>query len=135
GLIDNAVVGVGNGEGITGGTFSIILQSPQQEPGNLITKDAEVRLVLDSVLWSLWIAGGSNSQNLTPLGNYELLVTNEPAALKSIYFEPGEYAEAALKFNFLTEEYNEKQHYNFDFIYTNDANETIGGERFEIERP
>lgn len=104
-----------------------------------ITAFAEVRVTLDEVVWNNWIAGGQQSENIeiVNVDEQKLKLTNSSGRLKNISFQPEEFGLVHTSFNFLTDEIDEENNFQFTLIQTESGaeNKLIGGELFEIRTP
>jgi regulation of enolase protein 1 (concanavalin A-like superfamily) len=127
-----AAVAVGNVyEGIH--PFHLQFQAPKTETGKLIYREAEVTAQLDDILYKAWERGGMKGNDIKVLDRKTILITDEKAMLNNLIFAPNETGTLFLKFNFLTKEFTEKDHYTCYVIQTDGKSEKIiGGEVYEI---
>jgi subtilisin family serine protease len=135
---DDKVVGatfaIGNASD-TSGTFTWSFKLPASYLGNSLLEVAEVRINLDSLAWSKWVAGGRILKNISVANEtrFQLLITGDSALLQNLTFLPHERALMNLSFNFLTREFDHVYEYDYHVIQQEHySQETLGGEKFEI---
>ncbi|MEX2379897.1 MAG: hypothetical protein WD530_04100, partial [Vicingaceae bacterium] len=101
----------------------------------LLINDAEVTITLDENALDKWIDGGQQLEGVMHLGDGVFQITNEPAAIKNLQYQPGEWNTLLLAVNFLTEEIGEKVVYKYHLEqFESGINEIIGGEQYLVHR-
>lgn len=136
-LASKTRLNIGNVFGESDRVFKLSLKVPDDEAGNAITADAEVRLTLDQITWQKWAAGGFVGKGIRSIDmhNQEILIGSANASISNLAYTSTEYSEVALGINFPPKS-SGKEHYNYDLIWTEDGTDDVmGGERFEITRP
>ena len=106
------------------------------ESGKTIYDEADIAIEMDSVFYSAWSAGGSQTTSLT---NYAVdkkqLVTANNAMLVDVELESQSYATLNLTFNFLVKELTDKRHFKYHLIQKDaSTGEVVGGETFLINK-
>jgi subtilisin family serine protease len=106
------------------------------ESGKTIYDEADIAIEMDSVFYSAWSAGGSQTTSLT---NYAVdkkqLVTANNAILGDVELEAQAYATLNLTFNFLVKELTDKRHFKYHLIQKDaSTGEVVGGETFLINK-
>lgn len=122
-------------------TFDIEFRADDRETGKKIFEEAEVTIKLSSDLYAAWLAGGSQSSNITippsSIGtNHILLVTGDNAKLKNINLPAKATKVFALKFNFLTKKSTSKMDFTYHVSQKKHTNqEVLGGNTYFIKKP
>ncbi len=123
-------------------SYDLLLSAADGETGKLIFEEAEVTVVMDSVMYAAWTAGGNQfSSGIYPLphstGSLQTFkVTSDNAKIKNIVLPGNATGQIALRFNVLTEELTSKPKYIYHLIQQdNTTNEVMGGETYEIRKP
>ncbi len=95
-------------------------------------EEAEISISLGDIAFNAWVRGGGISTGLRQEG-HTFIVTRDNASLKNMRFNAKEVGTAHLKFNFLTEEVTNQDHYVYRAIQTHSSSRSIfGGETYEI---
>src|SRR5699024_3059154 len=93
---------------------------------------AEIKIHLDSKLYNAWEEGGKQGIGFKE-NNETILITDDNALLDNILLPAHEYSTLSLEFNFLVDEFTEKNKFIYHVIQTDAAKEDpVGGEVFEI---
>ena len=136
-LNDHAAVTVGNPLNNNLHSTKLRFHVPEEEPGNPITKDAEVKVLLDPTIWEIWQSGGAKGTGIRVFNpdNHEILITQSDASLTNLNFPPRTTGNIAVRFNFYTDHQDGKNNFTYDLTQISDTGVLLGGERFQIIRP
>jgi serine protease len=126
----NVAVGNSHGTNTFNFTFSDYLGKYYSE----VTREAEVYVVLDSLLCNKWIAGGQRFNEIRIVDTCKIKIEGREAEIRGIELESLEYGNMAFSFKFLVDSVdNQFKKYQFNLIQKEDTSgNTIGGETFEI---
>ncbi len=118
-------------------TFEMEFKVPQPCVGHTILDEAEVKLTLDDMTYSIWAAGGKQGSNIKELKNKQVLITGDPAFLRNLTYEPFVWSTLFVGFNFITGNANSNKT-EFQYLATEKRTSdqmVIGGELFIIKKP
>ena len=106
------------------------------ETGKPIYQEAEVRLVMDSVLYDVWSRGGQVSQmTKSTIEQRERIMLGNNVKIQNLMFGANEHGKMQLIFNFLTKELTEKNNFSIEIIQRETfSNKLIGGETFIVNK-
>lgn len=110
---------------------------PQPCVGHTILDEAEVKLTLDDMTYSIWSAGGRQGSNIKELKNKQILITGDQAYLRNLTYEPMTWSTLFVGFNFITGNSNSDKT-EFQYLATEKRTSdqmVIGGELFIIKKP
>ncbi len=126
------VIAVGNPFNQTR-SFNLNFLADDRETGKKIFREAEVSIILDDKLLTVWKNGGRQGNNIIRRDRNTLIVTGDNASLDNLIFRANEVGTLNVKFNFLTQEITEKELYTYHVIQRRTSNnEILGGETYEI---
>lgn len=118
-------------------TFDIEFKVPQPCVWPSILDVAEVKIKLDPLSYQIWKAGGKQCQNLTELKANQFLVTGDPAILRNMTYQVGQFSTLFVGFNFLTQ-YVDVPKEIYEYLVTQRRSSdqmVIGGELYIIHKP
>src|SRR5699024_6342831 len=99
----------------------------------LLHELAEIRVHLDSKLYNAWEYGGKQGEGIIENTDGTLMTIEEEAYISNILLASEDYATVSLEFNFLVEEFTEKEKFIYHIIQTDlDTEAPVGGGVFEI---
>lgn len=123
-------------------SFDLLFNADSAETGKLIIDEAEVTVVLDSVLYAAWEAGGKKMSEGIQLrtdktGTQNIFyITQDSVKLMDLKIEGKTRGLLSVRFNVLTKELTSKRNYLFHLTQLNNkTNEIMGGESYEIRKP
>lgn len=117
-------------------TFSLEIAIPENEAGKAIYEEAEVGFKMSDELYSKWVSGGQDAENLSATNSFKKkIVTDNIAQINHITLAPDETVLAYLSFNFLTEELTNKNNFFYHLLIKDETNdELIGGNTYQIQK-
>jgi serine protease len=106
------------------------------EGGKAIYDEAEVSLKMDEILFQAWVRGGKIAQELGVTSDEKKkLITGNNVILDNISLNPREVGALQLNFNFLTQEFTDKNVYVYHVIQRDkETGQIIGGETITIKK-
>ena len=116
--------------------YYLELTKDDNESGNPIFEEAEVKIKMNDVLYEAWKRGGEIAQELESTNDEKKkIVKGDNVILDNLAFNPHELGTITLYFNFLTEKMTDKDKFTYRLIqhdyYTG---KVIGGETFIIKK-
>ena len=126
----NVAVGNAHGTNIFSFSFSDYLGKFYSQ----VSREAEIYIVLDSLLCNKWIGGGQQFNDIRIVDTCKLKIEGREAEIRGVELDSLEYGNMAVSFKFLIDSVdNQFKKYQFNLIQKVDSNGTvIGGETFEI---
>src|SRR5690606_35154884 len=112
-------------------TFKLEFFAEPNEKGKPIYEEAEVGVVMDSLLRAAWIAGGSQGSNYASpsASNPRIIATGDNMVLDNITLPAGAYTTMDVNFNFLINELTSKRKFTYHVLLREVASgKVIGGE-------
>jgi hypothetical protein len=99
-----------------------------------VTQEAEVYVVLDSLLCNKWNAGGQLNKDIRVVDSCKFKISGKEAEISGLELDSLEYGNIEVSFKFLVDSVdNQFKKYQFNLIQIEDTSgNTIGGETFEI---
>ena len=131
----NVLVGDASGNG---GTYDIEFTVPKYTKDRKVTEQAEVRVLLDSLLWTKWVSSGMQGGDPSMIRNEtnEIIIKKDTFSIKGLPFSPHERHLVNVRFNFLTKELTGQEYFEYDVIQRESATQkAVGGERFALHIP
>ena len=129
------IVGIGNPNSYPQ-NYYLEIKVQDLETGKPIYQEAEVRLVMDSVLYDVWSRGGQVSQmTKSTIEQRERIMLGNNVKIQNLMFGANEHGKMQLIFNFLTKELTEKNNFSIEIIQRETfSNKLIGGETFIVNK-
>lgn len=116
-------------------TYSLELQEDNAFAGKSLYEEAEIGIVMDSILYEKWITGGSSISDAVSTKEQNIKrVSGEIPKLNNITLAPGESGIVEFTFNFLTKELIEKNSYEYNLIQKDNNGEIVGGATILISK-
>ncbi len=116
-------------------TYSLELVEENPAANKLLYEEAEIGIVMDSILYDKWAAGGSSISNADATKEPNIKrVSGELPKLDNITLAPGESGMIEFTFNFLTKELIEKNKYECNLIQKDSNGEIVGGATIQINK-
>ena len=116
-------------------TFKLEFYAEPNENGKPIYEEAEVGVVLDSLLMASWYAGGSQGSNyVSPTAsNPKFIATDDNMVIDNLTLPAGAYTTMDVNFNFLINELTPKRKFTYHVVLKEASTGTvIGGETYII---
>jgi subtilisin family serine protease len=125
------VISVSNIYGINK-EFDLIFQ-PFMTLSKPFTREIEVKLHLDDVLFEVWNRGEKQMDNIRFVRGNEFIITGDSAKFKNLHFNPNEIGTMNVTFSFLSREMTETLEYTYQVIQKQSEDNSIeGGENYFI---
>jgi subtilisin family serine protease len=127
-----ANVAVGNAGSLS--TFTISFGEYLGQYYSQVTKEAEVHVILDSLLCQKWYQGGQRYNDIRVIDSCKFKIAGKDAEISAIEMDSLTYGNIAVSFKFLVDSVdNQFKKYQFNLVQKDEANDhVIGGETFEI---
>jgi hypothetical protein len=116
-------------------TFKLEFFAEPNESGKPIYEEAEVGVVMDSLLRAAWIAGGGQGSNyVSPTAsNPRFVASGDNMVLDNITLPAGAYTTMEVNFNFLISELTPKRKFTYHVaLKESTTGDLIGGETYEV---
>ena len=116
-------------------TYSLELQEENPATNKSLYEEAEIGIVMDSILYDKWTTGGSSISHADDTKDPNVKrVNGETPKLDNITLAPGESGMVEFTFNFLTKELIEKNSYEYNLIQKDNNDEIVGGATIQINK-
>jgi acyl-CoA-binding protein len=129
----HATVAVGNSSDIAE-TYDLEFMPASEDIRHPITKECEITVQLDTLLYQEWLAGTKEMYGLKEIGNGNFVILSDKALIKGIHLSPHIRGTIKLSFNFLSEKLSEKTIFKYYAVQKQSSNgAVIGGELFQVQ--
>ncbi len=118
-------------------TFKLEFFAEPNESGKPIYEEAEVGVVMDSLLRAAWIAGGGQGSNYVfpTASNPRFVASGDNMVLDNITLPAGAYTTMEVNFNFLISELTPKRKFTYHVVLKDSSTDSIiGGETYVIHK-
>ena len=117
-------------------TYSLELEEMNPSVEKALYEEAEIGIVMDSLLYEKWTDGGNSITDAESTKNpYTKLVSGTNPEIGNLTLDEGESGVIEFTFNFLTQELIEKENYEYNVIQKNQTTgEIVGGATIMIDK-
>ena len=114
--------------------FNLKFTIPTSDLGHSLFKEAEVKVILDDIVYNAWKKGGYKGFGIKAKGN-SILITEADAEIQNLDFDTKEIGTVDVKFHFLTRKITQKEKFVMNVVQQlSESRKTFGGETYQIHK-
>ena len=110
--------------------YDFIFKAPDDEPGNPLTKEAEVILIFDNIGWNLFYPYMKDRTDILILRDNRVQLLNREVRINQVPFDPQQRVSIYVSYSFLTQEVTSKSTFGYHVIQKYSDNDPQKPERW-----